>query len=139
MSRKPTEPKPLVAADGGALFDVERKAMLASQCTLCGRRHFPQRPICVDCGVATGMEQIVLSRRGTVYASTVIRVRSALGHEPPYAYGYADLDGLQVFTRFSGDPPESFQPGDAVELAFENLHGDAQGELLIHVFRKVLP
>ncbi|MBI3149695.1 MAG: OB-fold domain-containing protein [Betaproteobacteria bacterium] len=138
MSRKPNEPKPLLAADGAALFDADGGAMLASHCTSCGRRYFPQRTVCAHCGIVAGMQRIALARTGTVHASTVIRVRSALGHEPPYAYGYVELDGLLVFTRFSGGTPESFQPGDPVELAFENLHCDGQGELLIHVFRKVV-
>lgn len=137
MSSKTSEPRTVLAADGSALFDAARGVMLATRCTGCGRRYFPQRVLCADCGSLAGVEEMALPRLGRVHASTVIRVRSALGHEPPYAYGYVELDGLLVFSRFSGAAPESFQPGDAVELAFEIMHCAGQGEWLIHVFRKV--
>jgi uncharacterized OB-fold protein len=128
-------PPTLAGADGAALYDPARGVLLASCCRRCGARHFPQRAVCPNCFVDGEVVEQPLSRLGVVRASTVIRVRSALGHEPPYAFGSVDVDGLAVFTRFAGAAPERFVPGVEVELGFETLHAAALGDVVVHVFR----
>ncbi len=125
----------LLSAGGAPLFDMARRVLLASHCKRCGRTHFPQREICTSCFVRGEMVEHPLGREGIVRASTIVRVRSALGHEPPYAYGSVEVGEVLVFTRFAGCAPERVVPGLAVELGFETLRCAALGELLIHVFR----
>lgn len=124
---------------GERLFDHERAVLLGSSCQRCGRTFFPQRAICPDCFTDGAMAERHLSRRGVVYASTVVRVPSSLGHKPPYAYGYVDLadEGVRVISRFIGSAPERFIPGKAVELAFEPVANDQFGPLLAWAFRLV--
>jgi len=128
-------PKPLHAADGSLLFDRERGVLLGTRCLNCGGRFYPQRSVCPQCFLAGKLEEHELEKTGVVHASTVVRVRSSLGHEPPYACGYVDVAGLGVFTRFSGAAPEYFQPGTAVELGFEELACGAKEILIVPVFR----
>lgn len=135
----PTEgslPGELRSAAGERLFDAGRGVLLGSSCSCCGQRFFPQRPICPHCFADGTMQEVALARRGVVYASTVVRVPSSLGHRPPYAYGYVDLpeDHLRLIARFAGAPPESFAPGTAVELAFEAVARDEAGPLSAWVF-----
>lgn len=134
-----SKPKELRGAGGERLFDAERGVLIGSSCPGCGRIFFPQRAICPDCFVEGAMVESPLSRRGVVYASTVVRVPSSLGHEPPYAYGYVDLEegGVRVMSRFTGSEPERFVPGSAVELGFEAVGRDRQGPLLAWTFRLV--
>ncbi len=127
-------PKPLHAADGAPLFDLTRGVLLGSRCESCGSVFFPARVVCPQCFLQGRLVEQALEKTGLVRASTVVRVRSALGHEPPYAYGYAAVGGVGVFTRFTGAVPEYFQPGTPVELGFETLH--LGHELLtVHFFR----
>lgn len=112
----------LRAPSGARLFDAARDVLLGSRCARCGSRFFPARALCPDCFDDDAMAEIELARGGVIYASTVVRVPSSLGHLPPYAYGYVDLaDGVRVIGRFSGGAPESFVPGAAVTLVFEPL------------------
>lgn len=129
-------PGELRSAGGEPLFDIGRGVLLGSSCSCCGQRFFPQRPICPHCFADGTMHEVALARRGVVYASTVVRVPSSLGHRPPYAYGYVDLpeDHLRLIARFTGAPPESFAPGTAVELAFEAVARDEAGPLSAWVF-----
>ena len=83
------------------------------------------------------MGERALGRKGVVYASTVVRVPSSLGHPPPYAYGYVNLvdDKLRVFARFTGSAPELFVPGAAVKLTFEIVPNNQLGPMLAWAFR----
>ncbi len=114
-------------------------ALLVSHCTACGRRYFPRRAECPACGPGS-LEDTTSGKRGTVYASTIVRVPSPAGLKPPYAYGYVDLepDGPRVFALFTGAEPESFSPGSPVELVLEEVIANRQGQSVIgHKFRPV--
>lgn len=94
-------------------------ALCGTRCLSCGRVFFPARAICSQCGTDGQLTKHVLDSHGIIHASTVVRVQSALGHTPPYAYGYVDLpkEGLRIFAPFSGAPVEAFAPGLKVRLA----------------------
>lgn len=126
---------PLLSSAGKELFDRQRGVLLASRCTRCRDLRFPQRALCPACFTRGEVVEEALPRTGVVRASTVVRVRSALGHEPPYAWGSVDLGHVDVFTRFGGAEPERFVPGLAVVLAFETMKTAALGEFEVHVFR----
>ena len=134
-----SKPNELRGAGGERLFDPQRAILLGASCQRCGRTFFPPRAICPGCFVDGVMVERPLSRRGVIFASTVVRVPSSLGHKPPYAYGYVDLaeDGVRVMTRFTGSEPQRFVPGTAVELAFEPVASDQLGPLLAWTFRLV--
>lgn len=127
----------LRGAGGERLFDATRGVLLGSVCSACATRFFPQRSICPHCFDRGTLAEVALARCGVVYASTVVRVPSSLGHQPPYAYGYVDLpeDGLRLIARFAGAAAESFVPGTRVELAFEAVARDEAGPLAAWVFR----
>lgn len=127
----------LRSPSGERLFDPERLVLLGSSCNHCGKNFFPQRAVCPDCFAAGVMVERTLSRNGVVYASTVVRVPSSLGHPPPYAYGYVDLpdDKLRVISRFTGSPPELFIPGTVVEFTLETVPNNQIGAMLAWAFR----
>lgn len=127
----------LCSASGQRLFDVNRGVLLGSFCNGCNQRFFPQRQVCPHCFNDGEMCELELGRQGVVYASTVVRVTSSLGHKPPYAYGYVDLpeDRVRLIARFAGAVPETFLPGLLVELSFEAVARDEAGALLAWVFR----
>lgn len=101
----------------------EKPALLASRCSKCGTTFFPQRTVCRYCLDDSGMENVALSRRGVVYASTVIGIGSPSGIKAPYAFGYVDIpvDGVRVFALFKDADPEHIAPGQEVELVIESI------------------
>ena len=112
-------------------------ALLVSHCTACGRRYFPRRAECPSCGPAS-LKDATSGNRGTIYASTIVRVPSPAGLKPPYSYGYVDMlpEGPRVFALFTGAEPEAFSPGSEVELVFEEVSVNREGQSVIgHKFR----
>ncbi|MCL4744695.1 MAG: OB-fold domain-containing protein [Burkholderiaceae bacterium] len=122
---------------GERLIDPARGVLLGSFCGACTRTWFPQRRICPRCYSGERVGERALGRNGVIYASTIVRVPSSLGHKPPYAYGYVDLprDGVRVFSRFSGSAPEAFEPGAAVEFVLEPVASNAPAATLAWAFR----
>jgi uncharacterized OB-fold protein len=108
-------------------------ALLANQCTKCGRSYFPKRAFCPQCFDQEGMEDITLDRRGIIYACTVVRVPSPVGIKAPYAYGYVDIPAHQVrvYALFTGGDPSSFRPGQEVGLVVEPIRVNEKGQEVI--------
>lgn len=125
------------APGGERLFDPKRNRLLGARCARCETVFFPRRTVCPACFRAGAIAEHKLSRSGVIHASTVVRVPSSLGHRPPYAYGYVDLpaDGVRVFARFTGDAPERFTPGTAVELTPETIACGDAGAVRAWAFR----
>ena len=66
-----------------------------------------------------GMQEVPLSRRGTVYVVTIMRYQKIApeGHQVPYAFGWVDLpEKVRVMTRLHSQPLERLKTGLAVEL-----------------------
>ena len=84
------------------LFDEKDGGrLLANRCSACGRTFFPKAEFCFDC-LAEKMEDIVLSRQGTLYAYTIGRLPST-HFKPPYVVGLVDLpEGIRVFAPADG-------------------------------------
>ncbi|MBW8636246.1 OB-fold domain-containing protein [Hoeflea sp. WL0058] len=61
-----------------------------------------------------------LSTEGFLYTWTVVHVPSALGHKPPYAYGYINLpaDGTRIFAPLVADSETVWKPSLSVSLIF---------------------
>jgi uncharacterized OB-fold protein len=111
----------------------ERPALLGSKCTKCGKSFFPERVLCPDCFDEGVMESFPLDTKGVIYASTVVRVPSPVGIRPPYAYGYVDIPAnhIRIFAPFTGAAPDSFAPGQEVELVLEPVSANRLGQKLI--------
>jgi len=94
--------------------------------------------MCGTCPPGTKIRPHRLSEHGTIYTCTVVHVRSALGHRPPYAYGYVDLpaDGTRIFAPLDGDPDTPWAPGMAVSLVFGEVVASAMPGVLGYAFRQ---
>jgi uncharacterized protein len=121
------------------LADGEEPALCANRCRHCGMNFFPKRTFCPYC-VEEGLEDIVLARRGRVYASTVVHIGSPSGIKAPYAFGYVDIpeNQIRVFALFAGSDLSLFVPGVEVELVLEPIGTNEAGQAIIaHKFRRV--
>lgn len=122
------------------LAEGEPPALLANRCLHCGTKYFPKRTLCPHC-VSRDVEDCFLSRRGIIYASTVVYIDSPVGIKAPYACGYVDLpeDKVRIFSLFSGADPSSFLPGNKVELILGPVRKNNAGQNVIgYMFERVL-
>jgi uncharacterized OB-fold protein len=91
-------------------------------CSACGRHIFYPRALCHHCG-SPALEWVAASGRGTVYATSVVRVRPEEGEH--YNVALIDLEeGPRMMSRVIGAAPEDIKIGTPV-IAFI---GDLDGE-----------
>lgn len=107
--------------------------LLGNRCGRCSKTFFPAKKICPHCGMLDHLEDMSLTNRGVIYASTVVRVDSPAGIKAPYAYGYVDIseDNVRVFALFTGSDVSSFVPGRKVRLVLEPLDVNGSGKRII--------
>jgi hypothetical protein len=115
------------------LADRQGPALLANRCNKCGKTFFPKRNLCPDCFEDGNLEDILLDKRGIIYASTVVHVTSPVGIKAPYAYGYVEIpkNQVRIFALFTGSDPPSFIPGQEVELVVEPVWENNRGQKII--------
>jgi uncharacterized OB-fold protein len=90
-------------------------------CTACGHHIFYPRALCHRCGSAD-LEWIAASGRGTVYATSVIRVRPEQGEH--YNIALIDLEeGPRMISRVVDVAPDAVRIGAAVEAFIGELDG----------------
>lgn len=108
-------------------------ALLANTCRNCGKCFFPKRTICPYCFEQGQLEDIVLDRKGVIYAVTVVHISSPSGIEAPYAYGYVNIpvNKIRIPALFTGDHPSAFHSGMEVELVLETIRTNSRGQQII--------
>jgi uncharacterized OB-fold protein len=116
--------------------DGHPAALSGGRCERCGKVSFPARRLCGACPPGTEIRPYRLSPNGIVYTWTVVHVRSALGHQPPYAYGYVDLpdDGTRIFAPLAGGAETVWRCGLPVSLTFAEVQADAMHGILGYAF-----
>ena len=121
--------------------------LIASKCKACGDVVFPKQLSCPDCS-GDEVEEILLSRRGTVYTWTIqnfpppIPPYAGSGDRDtfvPYGVGYIELpEGVRVDGRLTENDPEKLSIGMEMELVIEKFADDAEGnELVTFAFQPV--
>ncbi|MBW3096432.1 Zn-ribbon domain-containing OB-fold protein [Pseudohoeflea coraliihabitans] len=73
--------------------DVARSDALAGcECGHCGRRYFPKRTVCTECGSDGAMADVAIEGPGALYSHAIVQIAPKI-FEVPYAVGYVDLPG----------------------------------------------
>jgi uncharacterized OB-fold protein len=104
----------------------------AGKCGACGKLFFPAFDICPNC-LGTEMEDVALSRDGTLYSFSVVRTASH-GFDAPYAVGYVDLaEGPRVFGHLDGWQDAEIALDSPVNLYAGPIGRDSQGDTLLSV------
>jgi len=94
-------------------------------CNDCERLHHPPAPVCPYCH-GRGLEPKVVSGRGTVAAFTINHQPFMPGFDPPYAFGFVEIDEdptIRLGTNIVGCELDAIHVGMTVEVAFEE-NGD---------------
>jgi hypothetical protein len=125
------------------LHPLRRVRLLGSRCHSCGETFLGKVAACENCQ-SRDLEEMALSRRGTLYTYTIIRHRPPgdyIGPEPfvPYAVGMVELpEGLRILAVLTGCDIEQLRIGMELELVVEKLYQDAEGnEVITYKFRPV--
>jgi uncharacterized protein len=120
--------EPVPAQPEFTRLDSEGLVLLGSHCPKCDRSYFPPRWECaVD---MTPLEDVVLSRTGTLHVATYIRT-PAYGREQRDAEGYGvgeiDLpEGVRIQSVLLGSP-DDWKPGARFRITGESIGDDAEG------------
>ncbi len=137
--------KPRAAVDGLFTMDPEEPRLIGGKCSSCGSYFFPKfyqthKPTCSNRGV----EEVLLSRRGTLESFTVQHYPPPppfVSPRPfvPYGLGLVALpEGINIIGIMTGIAVEDLKTGIEVELVLETLHQDEKGnDLLSWKFKPV--
>ncbi len=94
--------------------DGDVPSLLGSLCTACGKRAFPVRDFCDGCGSEGGMETVSLSRTGSLYSYTIVRI-APRQFSVPYTLGFVDLpEDVRILAQIESGA--SLSLGDSLEL-----------------------
>ena len=107
----------------------DKPQLIASKCPKCGEIYFPTNRVCVNCQNGH-MNNIKLSRRGKIYALSVITLPPAGYYKGPvpFCVGWVHLpDGIRVNSLLFSNDLWSLKIGQEVELVIEKLQDDEEG------------
>lgn len=110
--------------------------LLGHRCLNCGEVFFPQKEnrTCTKCH-STNLELIELSRKGKVFAFSVVMLRPPGGYyrgDVPYALANVELpDGVIVEGLLADMNFEDVKVGMEMELKIDKLHEDDAGNTVI--------
>ena len=127
------------AVEGWFTTDPDAPALLGSRCTTCGTYLFPKQTLfCPNPECAgTELEEVPLSRRGTVWSWTDNRYQPPppyVAPDPfvPYAIAAVELaeERMVVLGQVAGST-DGLRIGAEVELVLATLHEDDEHEYLV--------
>lgn len=114
---------------------VPRYRLQGEECTQCGARYFPARPIC-SCG-STEFKPYKLAQTGEVVTWTVIR-NPPMGYEKyrPYVVALVELDdGLRLLSQVVDVDPAEVSAGLRVEAVFRRVTEDGASGIIQYGYK----
>lgn len=112
---------------------ADKGYLVGTRCRSCGTIAFPAKVVCPICLEDDSSEKIPLSRRGILFSYSVNQMAPE-GFEAPYITGKVDLaEKVRIFSVITGCAPreESLRIGMEMEIVFEPMHRDAEGNDVI--------
>ncbi len=103
--------------------------LMGTKCLSCDRVFFPPKIMCPLCYKEDFIEEISLSKKGTLVSFFVAHV-SAQGLKAPYAAGYVDLpEGIRLYSLFTGFVPSDsvLEEGMEMEMVVGKIFEDENG------------
>ncbi len=115
--------------------EVPRYRLVGEECTACGNKYFPARPVC-SCG-ATEFKEYALPKRGEVVTWTKIN-NAPIGFEKytPYLVALIELeDGLRLISQLVDIESEEVSAGLKVEACFRKVKEDGKTGILQYGYK----
>jgi uncharacterized OB-fold protein len=135
-----TANKQIPCVEGWFTMNSEDPRLIGGRCKSCGDHFFPKVSICRNpyCKKTEPVEEVLLSRRGTLYTFTVNHYKPPVPyHSPdpfvPYANGIVEFpEGLMVQGQIaSGYDEKNLKVGSEMELILDKLYDDEKGNEVI--------
>lgn len=111
--------------------------LIGNRCDTCGKVFFPKVDFCPQC-LSENLGEKELSRKGTLYAYTITRIKVAY-FEPPYPLGiiFLEEDHLSILAPLIMDADEKLQAGTKMEMVIAPLWTEEDGtEIYGYKFKK---
>ena len=109
--------------------------LVGNRCPECDRAFFPKADFCTKC-LSKELEEIVLSKRGTLYSYTITRV--PVGRYPiPHAVGMITLPEKVRLTAPLVIGEEDFKIGAEMEMEIWTLWEEKDHDIVGYKFRAV--
>jgi uncharacterized OB-fold protein len=105
-------------------------------CSACQRLHHPPGPVCPFCH-SRDLAPVAVSGHGTVAAFTINRQPFMPGFDPPYAFGFVELDedpAIRISTNLVDCALDHLHIGMRVRVRFE-----ANGDYFVPLFGPLDP
>lgn len=114
----------------------QRYRLEGTQCTSCGRLHFPPRIVCPDCKHRE-LEPFTFRGRGTVYSfTTVYQAPDGFEDYVPYVVALIDLDeGPRVTAQLTDVDPDDVEIGMPVEMVVRKLSEEGEQGLIRYGYK----
>jgi 3-hydroxy-3-methylglutaryl CoA synthase len=106
-----------------AMFRDRRELLplYGGKCPACGAVQFPRHRACIECGHASGLDEVKLARRGTLFTFTNDYLFES--PDPPVCHGVVDLDGGgRLYVQLTDCEPERMAIDMPLELTFRKMH-----------------
>ena len=109
--------------------------LVGNKCAECGRAFFPKADFCTNC-LSKELEEIVLSKKGTLYSYTITRV--PVGKFPiPHAVGMISLPEEVRLTTPLVIGDEDFKVGAEMEMIIDTLWTEEDHDVVGYKFKAV--
>ena len=115
--------------------EVPRYRLQGEECTQCGAKYFPARPVCT-CG-STEFKPYKLAERGEVVTWTVIG-NAPIGFEKyvPYVVALIELeDGCKLLSQVVDIDPAEISSGLRVEVVFRKIKEDGTDGIIQYGYK----
>ena len=109
---------------------INGPVLTGNRCPKCDKIYFPKVDFCPQC-LGEGLEERELSRKGSLFAYTVTRIKVA-GFEPPHPLGIIFLadDKLSILTPLILDDKEKLKAGTEMEMVIAPLWTEEDGTVV---------
>ena len=110
--------------------------LVGNKCNACGKAFFPKIEFCTKC-LNKELEEIVLSKRGTLYSYTITRV--PVGKFPiPHAVGMITLpEEVRLTAPLVIGDDEEFKIGSEMEMEITTLWTEGDCDVIGYKFKAV--
>ena len=113
----------------------EGVVLVGNKCAECGRAFFPKIDFCTKC-LSKDLDEMVLSKRGTLYSYTITRV--PVGKFPiPHAVGMITLPEEVRLTAPLVIGDEDFKVGSEMEMVISTLWEEDDRDIIGYKFKAV--
>ena len=115
--------------------EVPRYRLQGEECTECGAKYFPSRPVC-KCG-STTFKPHKLAERGEVVTWTTI-INPPMGYErfAPYVVALIELeDGCKLLSQVVDVTPDEVSAGMKVEAVFRKVKEDGKDGIIQYGYK----